>query len=83
MGLLKHLVSIFIGKENGMLKLLNHLLSIFIGWRNDILELLNHLVSIFIDSQNHIPVKLVDESLNAMLVNNTELSSKNLSKNIE
>lgn len=55
-----------------MLKLLNHLLSIFIGWGNDILELLKHLVSIFIDRQNHIPVKLVAESLNAELVNNTD-----------
>lgn len=68
----KHLISIFIGKETGILKLLNHLLSIFIGWGNDILELLNHLVSIFIVRQNHILLKLVAEFLNTKLVNKTE-----------
>lgn len=67
-----------------MLKLLNHLLSIFTGWGNDILELLNHLVSIFIDRQNHIPVKLVAESLHAKLGNNTDrVKPQKLSKNIE
>lgn len=70
--LLKHLVTIFIGKENGTLKLLNHLLSIFIGWGNDILELLNHLVSIFIVRQNHILLKLVAEFLNTKLINNRD-----------
>lgn len=70
--LLKHLVSIFIGKETGILKLLNHLLSIFIAWGNGFLELLNHLVSIFIVRQNHILVKLGVEFLNTRLVNNTE-----------
>lgn len=72
MMLLKYLVSIFIGKENGILKLLNHLLSILIGWGNDILELLNHLGSIFIVRQNHILVKLIAEFLNTKLVNNRE-----------